>query len=287
VGRGAAAAEPPASCAGLAARAKSGSWRNPSLPLRLMQEVQPLGADRRQMLQMLLASAALLQPAPAALAAAAGQEVVPVSRALAPAPGCCSSQAWACVPRPAAARAAAGAALSHLPCSAPLALQEGNALLLNSEQAANLTAADKQVRGQRCCTAPGARPGPTAGARTAAACLPAARPSCCRWACATTSSAAASRASQAPLAALPRPARLQVLTLNRRIQKQNQAPLDFPAFVREGFDIKIIADGFVLDDSGWAAGRGGVWCGGAIAGRLRVGCRVGKRQGWWAGGAAD
>jgi hypothetical protein len=47
-------------------------------PSLLLQE-PPLGADRRQMLQMLLASTVLLQQAPAAVAAApAGQTVVPV-----------------------------------------------------------------------------------------------------------------------------------------------------------------------------------------------------------------
>lgn len=42
----------------------------------------------------------------------------------------------------------------------------------------------------------------------------------------------------------------QVLALNRRVQAQNRAPPEFPAFVRQGFDIKIIGDGFVADDQG-------------------------------------
>jgi FKBP-type peptidyl-prolyl cis-trans isomerase len=42
----------------------------------------------------------------------------------------------------------------------------------------------------------------------------------------------------------------QVLALNRRVQAQNRAPLEFPAFVRQGFDIKIIADGYVADADG-------------------------------------
>jgi FKBP-type peptidyl-prolyl cis-trans isomerase len=42
----------------------------------------------------------------------------------------------------------------------------------------------------------------------------------------------------------------QVLALNRRVQAQNRAPPEFPAFVRQGFDIKIIADGFVADAQG-------------------------------------
>jgi len=42
----------------------------------------------------------------------------------------------------------------------------------------------------------------------------------------------------------------QVLALNRRVQAQNRAPPGFPAFVRQGFDIKIIADGFSADAAG-------------------------------------
>jgi FKBP-type peptidyl-prolyl cis-trans isomerase len=42
----------------------------------------------------------------------------------------------------------------------------------------------------------------------------------------------------------------QVLALNRRVQAQNRAPPEFPAFVRQGFDIKIIADGFTADATG-------------------------------------
>jgi FKBP-type peptidyl-prolyl cis-trans isomerase len=42
----------------------------------------------------------------------------------------------------------------------------------------------------------------------------------------------------------------QVLELNRRVQAQNRAPPEFPAFVRQGFDIKIIGDGFVADAQG-------------------------------------
>ena len=35
-----------------------------------------------------------------------------------------------------------------------------------------------------------------------------------------------------------------------KIQAQNQVPLDFPTFVREGFDVKVIANGYVQDDNG-------------------------------------
>jgi FKBP-type peptidyl-prolyl cis-trans isomerase len=42
----------------------------------------------------------------------------------------------------------------------------------------------------------------------------------------------------------------QVLALNRRVQAQNRAPPEFPAFVRRGFDILIVADGFEADGQG-------------------------------------
>ena len=43
---------------------------------------------------------------------------------------------------------------------------------------------------------------------------------------------------------------MQALENNRRIQAQNNAPRDFPAFVRQGYDIKIMADGYDIDDKG-------------------------------------
>jgi hypothetical protein len=42
----------------------------------------------------------------------------------------------------------------------------------------------------------------------------------------------------------------QALANNRRIQAQNNAPSDFPAFVRQGYDIKILADGYEVEESG-------------------------------------
>ena len=42
----------------------------------------------------------------------------------------------------------------------------------------------------------------------------------------------------------------QVLETNRRVQAQNNSPLDFPAFVRQGYDIKVLADGYLVDDKG-------------------------------------
>lgn len=38
---------------------------------------------------------------------------------------------------------------------------------------------------------------------------------------------------------------------NTRIQEQNQVPFDFPTFVREGFDVKVIADGYIEDQNGF------------------------------------
>lgn len=40
------------------------------------------------------------------------------------------------------------------------------------------------------------------------------------------------------------PSDRQVLALNRRVQAQNRSPDEFPAFVRRGFDIIIVADGY-------------------------------------------
>ena len=42
----------------------------------------------------------------------------------------------------------------------------------------------------------------------------------------------------------------QVLETNRRVQAQNNSPLDFPAFVRQGYDIKVLADGYLVDAKG-------------------------------------
>lgn len=36
----------------------------------------------------------------------------------------------------------------------------------------------------------------------------------------------------------------QVLEYNQRIQRQNNAPKEFPSFVRDKFDITIVADGY-------------------------------------------
>ncbi|BDA41338.1 probable FK506-binding protein at C-terminar half [Coccomyxa sp. Obi] len=46
------------------------------------------------------------------------------------------------------------------------------------------------------------------------------------------------------------PAEKKALENNRRIQTQNNVPPDFPSFVRQGYDIKILADDYVVDDKG-------------------------------------
>ncbi|CAK0783627.1 hypothetical protein CVIRNUC_006826 [Coccomyxa viridis] len=46
------------------------------------------------------------------------------------------------------------------------------------------------------------------------------------------------------------PAEKKSLENNRRIQQQNNVPSDFPSFVRQGYDIKIMADGYDIDEKG-------------------------------------
>ncbi|GFR47469.1 hypothetical protein Agub_g9198 [Astrephomene gubernaculifera] len=41
-----------------------------------------------------------------------------------------------------------------------------------------------------------------------------------------------------------------VLSLNRRIQTQNRVPGEFPGFIREGFDVKVVGDGFKIAPTG-------------------------------------
>lgn len=43
------------------------------------------------------------------------------------------------------------------------------------------------------------------------------------------------------------PAHLQIFTLNRRVQAQNRTPDDFPGFIREGFDITVVGEGYQID----------------------------------------
>jgi hypothetical protein len=42
----------------------------------------------------------------------------------------------------------------------------------------------------------------------------------------------------------------QVLILNERIQKQSRVPKDFPSFIREGFDVKVVAPGYSITPQG-------------------------------------
>lgn len=43
---------------------------------------------------------------------------------------------------------------------------------------------------------------------------------------------------------------MQVLETNRRVQQQNNAPKEFPAFVRRGYAIRVIADGYAENEQG-------------------------------------
>lgn len=42
----------------------------------------------------------------------------------------------------------------------------------------------------------------------------------------------------------------QVFNLNKRIQSQNNAPAEFPTFIRSGFDVKVIGEGFQVEGNG-------------------------------------
>ena len=42
----------------------------------------------------------------------------------------------------------------------------------------------------------------------------------------------------------------QILIFNQRIQKQNRVADGFPSFIREGFDVKVIAPGYTLTPEG-------------------------------------
>ena len=42
----------------------------------------------------------------------------------------------------------------------------------------------------------------------------------------------------------------QVLEYNQRIQRQNSAPAAFPAFIRDKFDITVVADGYSVTPEG-------------------------------------
>ncbi len=43
---------------------------------------------------------------------------------------------------------------------------------------------------------------------------------------------------------------MQVLAINKRVQTQNNAPVGFPNFVRDGYEIIILADGYQESQDG-------------------------------------
>lgn len=45
---------------------------------------------------------------------------------------------------------------------------------------------------------------------------------------------------------------VQIFSLNRRVQAQNRAPDDFPGFIREGFDVTVVGEGYEMDGNGYA-----------------------------------
>eukprot|EP00878_Enallax_costatus_P004669 GHUV01004917.1.p1 GENE.GHUV01004917.1~~GHUV01004917.1.p1 ORF type:complete len:339 (+),score=73.34 GHUV01004917.1:140-1018(+) len=46
------------------------------------------------------------------------------------------------------------------------------------------------------------------------------------------------------------PTNRQIFALNKRVQAQNRAPDDFPGFIREGFDVTVVGEGYVMDNDG-------------------------------------
>ena len=40
------------------------------------------------------------------------------------------------------------------------------------------------------------------------------------------------------------------MEINRRVHKQNNVPKEFPLFVRNGYSIKVVADGYEVAPSG-------------------------------------
>ena len=42
----------------------------------------------------------------------------------------------------------------------------------------------------------------------------------------------------------------QILLLNQRIQTQNRTAEGFPSFIREGFDVKVVAPGYLITEDG-------------------------------------
>ena len=54
---------------------------------------------------------------------------------------------------------------------------------------------------------------------------------------------------------------LQVLEINKRVQRQNNSPNGFPNFVRQGFDLKVVADGYTKHPDGFIYRVSGLWDG--------------------------
>mmetsp|Transcript_5844 Transcript_5844/g.14534 ORF Transcript_5844/g.14534 Transcript_5844/m.14534 type:complete len:218 (-) Transcript_5844:307-960(-) len=46
------------------------------------------------------------------------------------------------------------------------------------------------------------------------------------------------------------PSEKQVYALNRRVQAQNRVPDNFPGFIRNGFDVRVVGDGYSMTPSG-------------------------------------
>ena len=52
-----------------------------------------------------------------------------------------------------------------------------------------------------------------------------------------------------------------MLEINKRVQRQNNSPNGFPNFVRQGFDLKVVADGYTKHPDGFIYRVSGLWDG--------------------------
>ena len=71
---------------------------------------------------------------------------------------------------------------------------------------------------------------------------------------------------------------LQVLEINKRVQRQNNSPNGFPNFVRLGFDLKVVADGYTKHPDGFIYRVRGLWDGAScmaeqVPARKALSCR--------------
>lgn len=64
-----------------------------------------------------------------------------------------------------------------------------------------------------------------------------------------------SKTSLITLADLPNtsPTERQIYGLNKRIQTSARVPKEFPGFIVEGFSIKVVGDGYTMNEKGWVA----------------------------------